>query len=299
MKPHPFSLALALALALALVPALAGADDLADRYFTGPNPVLTNHEKAALGLAKEWNGKRPGSGPIRGADGSIQFVYGASRPSVVCAVLQVCDIELEPGEAVNSLHLGDTARWTAEPALTGEGPDAVQHVVVKPLDVGLETSLILTTNRRSYHLRLRSHRTEFMPRVSFAYPERSDAKWAALRPPPGTDRAARNAPETGEYLGNLSFDYTLSGDSPAWKPARVYNDGVKTVIEMPRAMAQTEAPTLLVIRKDGGWFSDPETVLVNYRLQGNRYIVDTLFDKAMLIAGAGSSQDKVIISRGE
>jgi P-type conjugative transfer protein TrbG len=218
---------------------------------------------------------------------------------VVCAVLQVCDIELEPGETVNSLHLGDTARWTAEPALTGEGLEAVQHVVVKPLDVGLEASLILTTNRRSYHLRLRSHRTEFMPRVSFSYPDHSEAQWAAFRPPPGTDRAARNASGTDEYLGNLSFDYTLSGDSPAWKPARVYNDGVKTVIEMPRAMVQTEAPTLLVIRKDGGWFSDPETVLVNYRLQGNRYIVDTLFDKAMLIAGAGPSQDKVIISRGD
>ena len=38
--------------------------------------------------------------------------------------------------------------------------------------------------------------------------------------------------------------------------------------------------------------------LVNYRLQGDRFIVDQLFDKAMLIAGVGSKQTKVTITRG-
>jgi type IV secretory pathway VirB9-like protein len=79
---------------------------------------------------------------------------------------------------------------------------------------------------------------------------------------------------------------------------RVYNDGQKTIIQMPAAMAQTEAPTLLVVRKDGGLFTDDETVLVNYRIQGDRYIVDTIFDKALLIAGVGSGQDRVVITRG-
>lgn len=103
-------------------------------------------------------------------------------------------------------------------------------------------------------------------------------------------------PETGEYLGNLNFGYSISGDA-SWKPLRVYNDGVKTIIQMPSSMAQTEAPTLLVIRKDGGLFSDDETVMVNYRVQDDRYIVDTIFDKAILIAGVGSSQDRVTITR--
>ena len=60
---------------------------------------------------------------------------------------------------------------------------------------------------------------------------------------------------------------------------------------------QTEAPTLLVVRKEGGLFSDDETALVNYRVQGDRYIVDTIFDKAILIAGVGRSQDRVTITR--
>ena len=54
-----------------------------------------------------------------------------------------------------------------------------------------------------------------------------------------------------------------------------------------------------MVRKDGGLFTDDETVLVNYRIQGDRYIVDTIFDKALLIAGVGSSQDRVVITRGQ
>ena len=96
----------------------------------------------------------------------------------------------------------------------------------------------------------------------------------------------------------MNFDYDVSGSAP-WKPLRVYNDGVKTIIQMPATMAQTEAPTLLVVRKDGGWFSEDETVIVNYRLQNDRYIVDAVFDKAILIAGVGSNQARVTITRGK
>ena len=164
------------------------------------------------------------------------------------------------------------------------------------MDVGLETSLVVTTSRRTYHLKLRSHRTEYMPQVAFIYPEEAQAKWDAVRSREAREREAQTLPHTGEYLGNMSFDYEVSGVT-RWKPVRVYNDGRKTIIDMPAAMAQTEAPTLLVVRKEGGLFSDDETVLVNYRVQGDRYIVDTIFDKAILIAGVGRSQDRVTITR--
>jgi len=176
----------------------------------------------------------------------------------------------------------------------------VQHLIVKPLDVGLETSLVVTTNRRTYHLRLRSHRRDFMPRVGFTYPEDALAKWDAIksRESHALDiKRSRTLPETGEYLGNLDFAYSVDG-SAAWKPLRVYNDGQKTIIQMPSIMAQTEAPTLLLLNREGGLFRDDETVMVNYRLQGDRYIVDAVFDKAILIAGVGSNQSRVTISRG-
>ena len=288
----------AMIMGAAPVVALAASDNPADAYFSKQNPVLTPQEKAAVAIAQKWQAaSATGMKPISGPEGSVRFVYGAQQINVVCAVLQVCDIELQPGEQVNNLNVGDP-RFTVEPAISGVGAAEVQHLIVKPLDVGLATSLIVTTNRRTYHIRLRSHRTEFMPRVGFTYTEDAVAKWDALRTREVKEKQERTIPKTGEYLGDLSFSYEVTG-SAAWKPVRVYNDGTKTIIQMPTAMTQTEAPTLLVVRKDGGLFTDDETVMVNYRVQGDRYIVDTIFDKAILIAGVGSSQDRVTIVKGK
>jgi type IV secretion system protein TrbG len=282
------------------LPALAMAapgDDPANLYFSNNNPTLTRQEKAAMSMASKWKAEgATGTAMSPGPNGSVKFLYGAQQPSIVCAVLQVCDVSLQAGEQVNSINLGDTARWAVEPAVTGSGGNEVQHLIIKPLDVGLETSMVVTTNRRTYHLRLRSHRKQYMPQVAFIYPEEAAAKWEAIKGREVKDRRDKTLPETGEYLGNLSFDYTLTGNA-AWKPVRVYNDGRKTIIQMPQAMAQTEAPTLLVVRKDGGLLTDAETVMVNYRIQSNRYIVDTIFDKAILIAGVGANQDRITIQR--
>ncbi|MDN6888377.1 P-type conjugative transfer protein TrbG [Variovorax sp. CAN2819] len=277
-----------------------GETDLAsEKFFTNPNPSLSAQEQAALAIARKWQeGGTSPMMPIAGSDGTVRFAYGASQPSIVCAVLQVCDVELQPGEQVNSLQIGDQVRWTIEPAISGSGAGEVIHLIIKPQDVGLETSLVVTTNRRTYHLRLRSHRSDFMPRVAFSYPEEAMAKWDAMRNREVKERRDATIPSTGEYLGDLSFDYTLSGSAP-WKPVRVYNDGRKTILQMPSTMSQSEAPVLLVVRKDGGIFTEEETGVVNYRVQGNRYIVDALFDKAILIAGVGSAQDRVTIQRGK
>jgi type IV secretion system protein VirB9 len=296
MKTYAFAIIISMMPVLGLA---AAGDNLADLYFSTQNPKLTPQEKAAIAIAEKWQAaSATGIKPVPGTDGSIRYLFGAQEPSIVCAVLQVCDVELQAGEQVNSIHLGDTARWTVEPAITGSGQAEIQHLIIKPMDVGLETSLIVTTNRRSFHFRLRSHRTQFMPRVAFTYTEDALVKWDALKTREVKEKQERTIPQTGEYLGDLNFAYSVDG-TVAWKPVRVYNDGQKTIIQMPAAMAQTEAPTLLVVRKDGGLFTDDETVLVNYRIQGDRYIVDTIFDKAILIAGIGSGQDRVVITRGQ
>lgn len=291
---------LALLIALSPVATFAAAQDNLDvNYFSRSEPALTAQEKAGLATNKNWkadSGK--GLKPTPGPDGSVSFLFGASQPSIVCAVMQVCDIELQTGEQVNSVHLGDAARWTIEPAITGYGSAEVQHLIIKPMDVGLTTSLIVTTNRRTYHLRLRSTHHDYMPRITFIYIEEAMKKLELARVTSEQEHKNNTLPETGEYLGNLDFKYRIEGKTN-WKPLRVYNDGKKTILEMPKSMSQNEAPTLLVVRKDGGLFSDSEQVIVNYRVQENRYIVDTLFDKAILISGVGDSQDRITIVRGE
>lgn len=292
MKKH-----LMLVLLTTLAPMLsvaANEDDLTEKFFSKQNPTLTPQEKAALSISKRWTTDT--TKPMPGANGVIRYVYGVHRPSIVCAVLQVCDVALQPGEQVNSIQLGDTARWSVEPAISGSGAGEIQHLIIKPIDVGLETSLVVTTDRRAYHFRLRSHRMEYMPQVSFVYPEDAEAKWDAIRARETKERQEKTIQATNEYLGDLNFEYDIEG-SAGWKPVRVYHDSRKTVIEMPGVMQQTEAPTLLVVRKEGGIFTDEETVLVNYRVQNNRYIVDAVFDQAILVAGVGNNQDRVTITR--
>ena len=288
----------AMILAFSPVLALAASDNPAEVYFDTKEKALTAQEKYAVEIAQKWKETSDNTGmkPVPGPEGSVVFVYGAQQISIVCAVLQVCDVALQPGEQVNNLNVGDR-RFTVEPAISGVGAAEVQHLILKPLDVGLETSLVVTTNRRTYHMSLRSHRTDFMPRVSFIYAEDALAKFDMIRLQEKKVKEEHTIPQTGEYLGDLNFNYEITGIAP-WKPVRVYNDGTKTIIQMSSAMAQTEAPTLLVVRKDGGVFKDDETVMVNYRVQKDRYIVDTIFDKAILIAGVGSNQDRVTIIKG-
>ncbi|WP_295452728.1 TrbG/VirB9 family P-type conjugative transfer protein [uncultured Thiodictyon sp.] len=102
---------------------------------------------------------------------------------------------------------------------------------------------------------------------------------------------------SGGVHGGLDFNYEITGDA-RWTPIAVFNDGVKTIIEMrPTALAQTEAPTLLVVRNRAGLFTPEELVLVNYRVQDHRYIVDAVFDRAVLLAGVGLGQERVTIAR--
>ena len=271
---------------------------LPDAYLGEQNPVLSSLERQALAIGNQWRnpGKNHVASPSQGRQGFIQFVFGASQPRVVCAVLQVCDIALQAGEQISGVNMGDTARWLLEPAVAGRGANEIQHIIVKPLAVNLSTNMVVTTDRRTYNIQLRSHRSEYMAQVSFVYPEDALEKWKRLRQREETAKDQQTLPETGEYLGNLNFAYTVSGDAP-WKPVRVFNDGAKTIIQMPEALSQTEAPALLAIRENSGLFTDDEQVLVNYRVQSNRYIVDGLPDKVILVAGVGGDQDKVTIER--
>ncbi|MDR1744519.1 MAG: TrbG/VirB9 family P-type conjugative transfer protein, partial [Planctomycetota bacterium] len=141
-----------------------------------------------------------------------------------------------------------------------------------------------------------SQRDAYMPRVKFFYIEDAIGKWRAIQTAAAAKREIATIPETNEYLGDLDFGYTVSGRA-SWKPVRVYNDGTKTILEMPDTFRQEDAPTLLVVRREGRIFRKSDQVLVNYRVQNGRYIVDAVFDQAVLVVGVGGNQERVTITR--
>lgn len=199
---------------------------------------------------------------------------------------RVSDIILQPGETLTSVSAGDTVRWVIGDTVSGKGAGQRTHVLVKPFAPGLKTNLVITTDRRSYHLQLESTEATAMAAVSWTYPH---DQITALRRK--NARADATMPVASNLaLENIRFRYAIFGDRPPWRPLRAFDDGHKVYIEFPRRIDQGEAPPLFVVGADGG------NELVNYRMRGNYYIVDRLFAAAELRLGT-KPQQSVRITR--
>jgi type IV secretion system protein VirB9 len=205
---------------------------------------------------------------------------------VLTAPGQVTDIALQPGEALGAVAAGDTVRWVIGDTTSGTGDAKRTHVLVKPFSAGLATNIIITTDRRTYHLALSSAERSAMVALSWTYPQ---DQLIALKA--AEDRARAVQPvATGLSVDQLHFGYVISGDQPAWRPLRAFDDGRQTFIEFPASLGTGEAPPLFLVDGKG------TAQLVNYRLQGRYYVVDRLFETAELRLGL-KHQDIVRISR--
>jgi P-type conjugative transfer protein TrbG len=256
--------------------------------------LLSPKEQKAVKVSKSWEERV--AMPAPGSNGAVTFPFGATLPSVVCSPFFVCDIALQPGETINDVEAGDSYRWKVEAISSGIGEQKTPHVVVKPTDAGLATNLLITTDRRSYVIKLVSTEDQWTPLVTFSYPEDAAAKMSAYHREADRDREAKTL-ETGENIDRLDFNFDLSGDSARWRPVRVYSDGAKTYIQFPPGFSSDQVPALVALGTDGSWFSSPTEEVVNYRLAGDRYVVDRVLDRAALISGVGDAQQRIVITR--
>lgn len=206
------------------------------------------------------------------SEGTIFQIYAA--PGLVT------DIALRPGENLVAVASGDTARWVIGDTTSGSGEGKQTHVLVKPFSAGLITNLVITTDRRAYHVRMISTSGTALSSMRWSYPH--DELLALRRKADAAEAAAPVA--TGLAVEQLHFNYTISGDRPAWRPVRAFDDGTKTYIEFPPSLGTGEAPPLFVVGTDG------KAELVNYRLHGRFYIVDRIFDAAELRLGLKKQQ---------
>ena len=193
---------------------------------------------------------------------------------------RVTDISLEAGEQLVSVSAGDTVRWIIGDTLSGAGAEERVHVLVKPTRTDLQTNLVVSTDRRSYHLELSSTPQTWMASVSWEYP--GDLVRSLRR----REQGAQVQTHIGEgiALEHLQFRYAITGDAPAWRPLRAFDDGQKVYIQFPASIGQGELPPLFVIGATG------DTQLVNYRVRTPYYIVDRLFGAAELRLGGDKAQ---------
>jgi type IV secretion system protein VirB9 len=266
-----------------------------------PEQPLTAKERKGVRFGKEWAGNR--DKPARGEEGATIFVFGSTLPTLVCAPLYVCDLALQESESVNDLNVGDSVRWKVTPAAQGAGEAVITHVLIKPTDAGLITNLVITTNKRTYIVKLVSREKDWMPRVAFDYPDDATAQWKAYRARLEDERAETQAMATAARVapGEFDFNYAIFGDAP-WRPTRVYSDGVKTYILFPPQVGSAELPALAELVDDTSFlglaslFSGEAQRLVNYRFVDHRFEVDKVLERARLTAGVGDSATTVTIT---
>ncbi|MBB3890606.1 type IV secretion system protein VirB9 [Phenylobacterium haematophilum] len=215
-------------------------------------------------------------------DGALYQLYTAPG--------QVTDIMLQEGEQLvgpGPVAAGDTVRWIIGDTTSGAGPTQRMHILVKPTRPDLVTNLVINTDRRTYHLELRATQRTWMASVSWTYPA---DQLIALR---GQNAAAQAATPVaaGVDINALNFRYRITGDNPAWRPLRTFDDGRQVFIEFPAGIGQGELPPIFVVGADGGG------ELVNYRVAGRHIIVDRLFAAAELKLGDRRTEQRVRIER--
>jgi len=264
---------LLLATPLLFIPAPALAQNASDAV--PARPVAAATEAARLAPRRA------------GWQGAIQvFAYApGGLYQVYAAFGQVTDIMLQEGETLSdtgAVAAGDTTRWVIGEASSGSGPGRRTHILVKPTDPGLRTNLVINTDRRTYHVELRSTPAIYMASVGWSYPQ--DDLIAVRASAQAAAQVAATQVQTGIDPAKLDFAYRLSGANPPWRPVQVFDDGAKTYLLFPDNIGQTELPPLFLIGEKN------RAELVNYRVSGRYMVVDRLFAVAELRLGTKKPQ---------
>ena len=213
---------------------------------------------------------------------------------VYCQILRVSDIHLEPGERVTEVpFVSDSDRWIIGAGVSYDNGVAVQHIYLKPAEASIEATLIINTDRRVYHIILRSYTNVHMPIVRFRYLSLSSGLPNNYLSSP---LSANHVPETDitnpplninpKYL---SFNYRMTYplfNKPVWLPELVFDDGSKTYIRFPELVFHREMPSVFENRKD----------ILNYRVMDNVIVIDKLIEN--ITVKIGSTEVTISKKRG-
>lgn len=269
--------------------------------------------------------------------GLVTFAYGSGIPTVVCALLELTDLAFEKGESILSVQLGDSVRWNIESAISGSANDSVEHLIVKPLEAGLKTSMLITTDRRTYHIRLKSTEADFMPAVVFSYPNSlklpskkhyGDDSYLQYSSNYDSNEDHNDYSETNSSLKyyssvqNVSYEensrpalnvaatyndstqrrnynYSVDGDSKII-PQNVYDDGKRTFIVMNNPINSSYLPVLQEISSESFlFFGEDKTNTINFTYFDNTFVVDGIYSHLRLISKNGEEKQSADVVRLE
>jgi len=215
--------------------------------------------------------------------------FGTGAPELQCETLRVCAVELETGERVVKTYLGDGERWKVDVQLSQEG-GVKPLVVLKPTECGIETNLIVSTDRRIYDVLVQSRSCgspgeglKLGPRrLRFEYGGFTQAWKDRGQPGPVAGEASTAKPQS------LNFKYAWTGGWRGVKPKLVYDDGQRVYVRLERVPEKAPA----IFRKGAEGLE-----LVPFRLEGDVYVIEAMPDELVLVSGSHEKRDRTTVRR--
>ncbi len=136
----------------------------------------------------------------------------------------ITSIEFAPGEAIDSVLMGDSESWQVIRLQSGN------VLAVKPLIEGARTNMTVYTSQNTYTFELRAvpipaGSSTLSYRIGFRYPEVASRQVEQARP--------------------RDPNYYVAGAATKVRPVAVYDDGRRTTFEFPR-----DAPRPAIFRVD-------------------------------------------------
>jgi type IV secretion system protein VirB9 len=270
---------------------------------------LTSQEAESLRIAHVAQSE---SAPSAGEHGRVLYTFGEGIPTVITAPQQLSEIDLEPGEQIQldtkglpMLDLGDWTHWTVTPRLIGTGERAQAFLIVKPEFSGQETTLTVPTDKRIYYIRLLSEPHDYLPQVAFRYPEEEQkrklqsfaaAQTAQHEGSKETDQSKHlKSLDTMRAAKSTAYDVVLNKAAKKHgqylRPAKVYDDGVHTFVQLSEAARYRDLPVLRLTS-----FTGPDAPNWHFSDKDLTYTIDSLADQIELLSGTGRHQLRVTIT---
>jgi len=290
-----------------------------DTYFSAPNKVVVKkvnvpalpspRVKASFGVGNDrlvlrayQDYMKTGRAKTITTDGWVTYPYSPNtRPVISCQPVRQCIVQLEEGEKLFSVNLGDSVHWQQSSFVAGEGEHASVSLSIRPTVEEIATDLVISTNKRTYNIGLVSKESAKPAVLRFYYPEETARETVRLANLAQQQAASMGPHVISEMKGGasmaggtkldvnkLSFNYSLTGSNVLWRPTRVFDDSNKTFIQLPNVTSRVDLPVLYLATQG-------KMQLVNYRYDAPYLIVDGLFNKAWLVTGKGRQQKRIEI----
>ncbi len=197
----------------------------------------------------------------------------------------ITDINLNEGEKVTAMALGDSVQWVTAKA---DG-----HIFIKPTRPNIFTSATLVTDQRTYQLTLRSSPEggKWYQRVSWKYPDLIVMKQSEQEAQAKAQKLAAEAilaeekkrqaeqiavsvnKAPGNPVADLNFEYTVTGNAE-FKPTQVFDNGKMTWLKMP--IKNQEWPATFILDES------ETTEIINPLRDGDFIKIPRLFKRCVL-----------------